>query len=63
MVWEAEDRNAEFFLEHGTEELDEERYRDSEGNRYRLEHVRSGGIELFAEGKRGKKAYIEELYA
>ena len=58
LVWEAEDHNAEFFLEHGIEELDEEHYRDSEGNRYRLAHVRPGEIELVAEGKRGKRAYI-----
>ena len=58
LVWEVEDHNEEFFLEHGIEELDEEHYRDSEGNRYRLEYVRPSEIELFAEGRRGKRAYI-----
>ena len=57
-VWEVEDHNAEFFEQHGIEELDDEHFRDTEGNRYRLEDVRPGEIELFAEGRRGRRAYI-----
>ena len=58
LVWEVEDHNAEFLERNGIEELDDEHFRDTEGNRYRLENVRPREVELFAEGRRGKRAYI-----
>ena len=58
LVWEVEDHNAEFLELNGIEELDDEHFRDTDGNRYRLEDVRQSEIELFAEGRRGKRAYI-----
>ena len=36
-TWEAEIQNKEFLLKNGIEELDENHFMDSEGNRYRLE--------------------------
>jgi hypothetical protein len=55
----AEKHNAAFFAEHGIVELDSKHFRDSEDSRYRLENIFRSEIELFAEGKRNKRAYIE----
>ena len=59
MAWTAEDHNSKFLHENGIEELDETHFRDSLGNRYRLHNVFLREIELFAEGKRNRRAYIQ----
>ena len=59
MAWTAEDHNSKFLHENGIEELDETHFRDSVGNRYRLHNVFLREIELFAEGKRNRRAYIQ----
>jgi hypothetical protein len=58
-VWEAEEHNSEFLRNNGIEELDENNFRDSQGNRYRLHNIFEREIELFAEGRRNMRAYIQ----
>jgi hypothetical protein len=57
-AWIAEDHNRKFLAENGIEELDDTHFRDRSGNRYRLENIFASQIELFAEGRRNKRAYI-----
>ncbi len=59
VAWEAERNNELFFAEHGFEVLDEDNFRDDQGNRFRLMNVFSGELEFMAEGRRGKRGYIE----
>jgi len=59
IAWEAERNNELFFAEHGFESLDEDNFRDDQGNRFRLLNVFDGELEFMAEGRRGKRGYIE----
>lgn len=58
IAWDTEISNAQFFDDHGIEELDDEHLRDSEGNRYKLKNVFKDELEFQAEGRRGKRGYI-----
>ena len=58
VAWDTEKSNIQFFKDHGIEELDDEHFRDSEGNRYKLKNVFKDELEFQAEGRRGKRGYI-----
>ena len=59
IAWDTEASNVAFFEEHGLELLDDENFRDEEGNRYRLKNVFRNEMEFQAEGRRGKRGYIQ----
>ena len=59
VAWKAERNNELFFAENGFEALDEDNFRDDRGNRFRLMNVFNGELEFMAEGRRGKRGYIE----
>lgn len=59
VAWESEQNNELFFAEQGFEVLDEDNFRDDQGNRFRLVNIFNSELEFMAEGRRGKRGYIE----
>ena len=58
-AWETEASNADFFCDHSLEALDDDQFRDSDGNRYKLKNVFARELEFQAEGRREKRGYME----
>ena len=58
LKWEADAHNTAFFQDHGLQEIQEDRLRDSQENGYRLENVLPGELEFMALGHPGMCAYL-----
>ena len=60
LLWQAEEANATFLVDHGLQQLDEKNMRDSEGNHFELanQFSRINEIEFIAVRQAGKGGYL-----
>ena len=59
LEYEAEVHNRKFFRQHGLQEIQDDRLRDSHNIGYHLENILGNELEFKVAGHRGKRAYLK----